>query len=265
MADIVSVCAFAFRVCSSSLTLRLFSICLSCYLSLALALALGVVLLCSPSRHHWATETQQHEADVDFEDESTAAAPSAVPMSLSTTHPLSQPYTLWFTRRANLKVDKYADIVKPVADIRTLEDFWVVYSFLTRVGAPQSTNLCDLHLFREGIMPFWEDDANRKGGKWICRLKKGLAPRLWEDLLLAVLGNHFPSGDEICGYVVSIRLNEDSLAVWNRNADKPEASYPIRDALRRVLALPSTTILEYKNHDQSLRDHTKIRGPDNKQ
>ena len=41
----------------------------------------------------------------------------------------------------------------------------------------------DYHLFKKGIKPMWEDDANRWGGKWIVRLKKGLASRYWEDLV----------------------------------------------------------------------------------
>ena len=52
----------------------------------------------------------------------------------------------------------------------------------------------DYHLFREGILPAWEDPANANGGKWILRFKKGLASRMWEDTLLAVIGDHFGLG-----------------------------------------------------------------------
>ncbi len=51
-----------------------------------------------------------------------------------------------------------------------------------------------------------QDDANRCGGKWIVRLRKGLASRCWENLILAMLGEQFMVGDEICGAVVSIRF-----------------------------------------------------------
>lgn len=43
-------------------------------------------------------------------------------------------------------------------------------------------------MFKEGIKPVWEDTANCKGGKWILRLKKGLSSRIWENLLLAMIG-----------------------------------------------------------------------------
>lgn len=29
----------------------------------------------------------------------------------------------------------------------------------------------------------WEDSANRRGGKWMVRLRKGIASRYWEDLV----------------------------------------------------------------------------------
>lgn len=51
----------------------------------------------------------------------------------------------------------------------------------------------------------WEDGANKAGGKWIVRLKKGLASRCWENLILAILGEQFMVGEEICGAVISIR------------------------------------------------------------
>ena len=77
----------------------------------------------------------------------------------------------------------------------------------------------DLNMWNEGIEPTWEDPNNAKGGKWIVRLKKGLASRYWEEILLALLGEQFTGipHDEICGAVVSCRYNEDILSVWNRN------------------------------------------------
>lgn len=53
---------------------------------------------------------------------------------------------------------------------------------------------------------FPQDDANKMGGKWIIRLRKGLASRCWENLILAMLGEQFMVGEEICGAVVSVRF-----------------------------------------------------------
>lgn len=51
-----------------------------------------------------------------------------------------------------------------------------------------------------------QDESNRSGGKWIIRLRKGLASRFWENIILAMLGEQFMVGEEICGAVVSIRF-----------------------------------------------------------
>jgi len=105
----------------------------------------------------------------------------------------------------------------------------------------------------------WEDDANKEGGKWIVRLRKGLAARCWENLILAILGEQFMVGEEICGAVISIRLHEDIISVWNRTANDQATTVRIRDTLRRVLNLPLNTIMEYKAHSESLRDHSSFR------
>ena len=108
----------------------------------------------------------------------------------------------------------------------------------------------------------WEDEANKEGGKWIVRLRKGLASRFWENLILAILGEQFMVGDEICGAVVSIRVHEDIISVWNRTASDQATTVRIRDTLRRILNLPQNTIMEYKTHNDSLRDHFSFRNTD---
>ena len=64
----------------------------------------------------------------------------------------------------------------------------------------------------------WEDEENKRGGKWIMRLKKGIADRYWEDLLLALIGDQFAeAGEEVCGAVVSVRSGEDVFSIWTKN------------------------------------------------
>jgi translation initiation factor 4E len=31
---------------------------------------------------------------------------------------------------------------------------------------------CDYSLFKKGIRPMWEDDANKRGGRWLIKKKK---------------------------------------------------------------------------------------------
>uniref|UniRef100_A0A3Q4N142 Eukaryotic translation initiation factor 4E family member 2 n=1 Tax=Neolamprologus brichardi TaxID=32507 RepID=A0A3Q4N142_NEOBR len=132
-----------------------------------------------------------------------------------------------------------------------VEQFWRFYSHMIRPG--DLTGHSDFHLFKEGIKPMWEDDANKMGGKWIIRLRKGLASRCWENLILAMLGEQFMVGEEICGAVVSVRFQEDIISIWNKTASDQATTARIRDTLRRVLNLPPNTIMEYKTHTDSIK------------
>ncbi|CAG2184555.1 EIF4E [Mytilus edulis] len=119
-------------------------------------------------------------------------------------HPLQFNYAIWFSRKSQGKSSaSYDQNLKLVGTFASVEQFWGIYSHLVRPS--DLTGHCDFHLFKEGIRPMWEDSANNKGGKWIVRLKKGLGSRCWENLILAMLGEQFMVGEEICGAVISIR------------------------------------------------------------
>lgn len=96
-----------------------------------------------------------------------------------------------------------------------MEEFFEVYKHLKR---PSNLPLVsDYHIFKKGVRPIWEDGDNKKGGKWIVRLKKGVADRYWEDLVFAIIGDQFAdASDEICGAVLSVRNGEDILSIWAR-------------------------------------------------
>jgi translation initiation factor 4E len=173
-------------------------------------------------------------------------------------HPLECPYTFWFHRRAGARnAENYERNIKKIGSFRTVEEFWAIYSHLERPNDLSGT--CDYHLFRKGVKPMWEDENNKAGGKWIVRLRKGFASRFWEDLLLAIIGGQFDVGNEICGAVVSIRYHEDILSVWTRTSDNREVKLRIHDILRRLLSLPANTTVEYKAHDQAIKDSSSFR------
>lgn len=197
--------------------------------------------------------------------ENEISSVSATSNSLApvTEHRLQYPYSLWFSSRTPGKqngLQSYDQNLKLVGTFSTVEKFWAIYSHLMRPSDLGSHS--DFHLFKDGIKPMWEDDANKDGGKWIVRLKKGLASRCWENLILAILGEQFMVGEEICGAVVSVRYAEDIISVWNKSAGEQATTIRIRDTLKRVLNLPPNTIMEYKTHNNSLRDNSSFRNTD---
>ena len=198
-------------------------------------------------------------------------------------HSLSYPWTFTYFKKVAIK--SYEENTYTLGTTSTVEDFWRLYVHLRRPVDERPT-VCDYHVFREGIRPMWEDEANVNGGKWIVRLKKGLAARYWEEAvraktlrrssepppprsalpvptsapqLLAVLGGQFRVGDEICGCVLSVRYQEDILSVWNRSADSRKVCMQIRDTMRSVMGLPLEATMEYKKHTDSMRDNSSYR------
>jgi len=176
-------------------------------------------------------------------------------------HRLQYAYSLWYSKRtAGSKTMSYDQNLKRVATFASVEQFWSYYSHFIRPS--ELSGHSDFHLFKDGIKPMWEDSANKDGGKWIVRLRKGLASRYWENLILAMLGEQFMVGEEICGAVISIRFQEDIISVWNKTASDQATTARIRDTLKRVLNLPLNTIMEYKTHTDSLRDNSSFRNTD---
>jgi len=178
-----------------------------------------------------------------------AFTPLAIPEG---EHRLQSQYCLWYSRRGPGKQTNNFDAnLKLLGRFASCEQFWAIYSHLVKPGELASHS--DFHLFKMGIKPMWEDEANKFGGKWIVRLRKGLSSRCWENLVLAMLGEQFMVGEEICGAVVSVRFQEDILSIWNRSACDQAVTNRIRDTFRRVLNLPPGTAIEYKAHNDSLK------------
>ncbi|KAI8598336.1 translation initiation factor eIF 4e-like domain-containing protein [Dissophora ornata] len=163
-------------------------------------------------------------------------------------------------RTPGSKIVNYESSMKKIATFGSVEDFWAVYSHLKRPH--ELPTVSDYHLFKQGVRPVWEDATNINGGKWIVRLKKGLATRYWEDLITAVVGDQFDVGSEICGLVLSIRGGEDILSLWNQSAHEGRINLKIRDTMKRVLNLPADTIMEYKTHNDALKDNSSFRNTD---
>lgn len=132
-------------------------------------------------------------------------------------HPLKDVWSFWYRppiSKAHGYIE-YENTLHGIATVKTAEDFWRIYSHLKRPSFLPVVS--DYHLFKKDIRPIWEDEVNRKGGKWVVRMKKGVADRYWEDLLLSLIGNQFgDAGEDVCGVVLSMRNGEDILSIWTR-------------------------------------------------
>ncbi|KAF5336001.1 hypothetical protein D9611_006325 [Ephemerocybe angulata] len=233
-----------------------------------------------PSSKHFSTSLSNGERSKSKDSSETSSA-----VSTPKVHPLRNTWVFWFRqqRSPGNKVIDYEEGIKKISAFGSVESFWSLWTHLAPPSALQPTT--DYLLFHSSIRrPVWEDPLNINGGKWIIRLRKGVADRLWEDLVLAVVGDLFDDcrtatgngngeaegdstsseagGDdmpEICGCTISVRQSEDIISLWNRVEADKQCRDKIRDTLRRVLNLPPSTIMEYKTNTDSMTDKSSFR------
>lgn len=83
-------------------------------------------------------------------------------------------------------------------------------------------------MFKQGIRPMWEDDANKSGGRWLINLDKKQRntdlDHFWLETLLCMIGEAFNGySDDICGAVVNVRPKGDKIGVWTANANNEDS------------------------------------------
>ncbi|KAF8967685.1 translation initiation factor eIF 4e-like domain-containing protein [Flammula alnicola] len=240
-----------------------------------------------PSSKHFSTTVNTSQPAASKDPAATSTPPSATATQV---HPLRNTWVFWFRqqRAPGNKIISYEEGIKKIAAFSSVESFWSLWTHLSPPSSLQPTT--DYLLFHTGIRrPVWEDPLNLQGGKWIIRLKKGIADRFWEDLVMAIIGDQFddcrskqdgsPKGKstvpvvtksedgsetstewpEICGCTISVRQSEDIVTVWNKVDGDPKLREQIRDTLRKVLNLPPSTIMEYKSNNDSMQDKSSFR------
>ncbi|KAG6910218.1 hypothetical protein DXG01_012353 [Tephrocybe rancida] len=251
-----------------------------------------------PSSKHFSTSV----STVVAADRSKESSPNSTSPSTTAVHPLRNTYVrtlrrvkpalvlnygsrwvFWFRqqRTPGNKITSYEDGIKKISAFSSVESFWSLWTHLSPPSALLPTT--DYLLFHTGVRrPVWEDPLNISGGKWIIRLKKGVADRIWEDLVLAIIGDQFDecrnteehevAGNwddksdasasewpEICGCTISVRQSEVIVSLWNRLDADPKVREKIRDTLRKALNLPASTIMEYKSNNDSMQDKSSFR------
>jgi len=129
-------------------------------------------------------------------------------------HPLQNRWTLWFFDNTFSK--NWEDNQRLVINFDTIEDFWrfvvfyllllqteesifmiavlltscflICFSLFNHIKpASELRQGCDYSLFKENIRPMWEDQANKRGGRWLITLEKKQRfsdlDRFWLDLV----------------------------------------------------------------------------------
>jgi len=191
------------------------------------------------------------------------------PNNFNVKHPLLSAWTLWFdspsTKGRNLPqtpisafpqtpllqtpgaaaAQGWMEDIKRVINFDSVEEFWGLYNnIIPPSQLPQKANY---YLFKEGIIPAWEDEANKNGGKWSIQMPKDKnranIDKMWLFTMLAAIGETFdpsPTGNAaeslITGVIVSTRPQFYRISIWTRlaPAGPEEESAKLRERIESV-------------------------------
>jgi hypothetical protein len=74
--------------------------------------------------------------------------------------------------------------------VKTIKAFWCVFNNLSPVDQLRERE--SYHLMRDTERrPVWEDELNAHGGMWSFRVKKEDTAAVWQEVLLAAIGEQF--------------------------------------------------------------------------
>ncbi|KAF3791099.1 Eukaryotic translation initiation factor isoform 4E-2 [Nymphaea thermarum] len=133
-------------------------------------------------------------------------------------HKLERRWTFWFDNQSKPKQGAaWGTSLRPVYSFDTVEDFWCLYDQIFKPSKLPGN--ADFHCFKAGIEPKWEDPVCASGGKWsVTSSRKQNLESMWLETLMALIGEQFEEGDEICGVVASVRQRQDKIALWTKTA-----------------------------------------------
>ncbi|OAY68362.1 Eukaryotic translation initiation factor 4E-1 [Ananas comosus] len=199
-------------------------------------------------------EEEMEEGEIESDAMDGGGAGMGMMGAPSQGHPLEHAWTFWFDNPSGKsKQAAWGSSLRPIHTFATVEDFWSLYNNINHpsklvVGA-------DFHCFKHKIEPKWEDPICANGGKWTISCTRGKSDTLWLHTLLAMIGEQFDYGDEICGAVVSIRGKQERIAVWTKNAANETAQVSIGRQWKELLDYKDT--IGFIVHDDA-KKHDKV-------
>ena len=183
-------------------------------------------------------------------------------------HPLHSKWTLWFDKGAR---GNWEDNLKSIVTIGSVEEFWA--SLNNFIRPTELANGANIHLFREGVKPAWEDAANKGGGRFLATLngsQRDSFDRLWINACMTCVGESLSLSsdnsnsnveelnleDLITGCVASMRRGGNRVAIWVRKAPSQRHLDLIAQHLNRLTgnvagaedSLASPFNFEYQPH-----------------
>ncbi|KAK8917059.1 hypothetical protein KSP39_PZI022338 [Platanthera zijinensis] len=200
-----------------------------------------------------AAESENSAGEQPFTEAAGPPVPGRSPRKTPPRHLLEHSWTFWFDNpSAKSKQAAWGSSIRPVYTFSNVEDFWGLYN---NIHPPSKMSVgADFHCFKYGIEPKWEDPVCSNGGKWTFSCSRSKVDTWWLYTLLAMLGEQFEHGDEICGAVVNVRAKQEKISIWTKNASNEAIQVSIGRQWKELLdygdAIGFILHEDAKNHDR---------------
>ncbi|AAG12639.1 eukaryotic translation initiation factor 4E, putative; 82364-84055 [Arabidopsis thaliana] len=154
-------------------------------------------------------------------------------------HCFQNSWTFWFdnpSSKSNQVI--WGSSLRSLYTFATIEEFWSLYN---NIHPPTKwVSGSDLYCFKDKIEPKWEDPICANGGKWTMFFPRATLESNWLNTLLALVGEQFDQGDEICGAVLNFRTRGDRISLWTKKAANEEAQLSIGKQWKELLGYNDT-------------------------
>ena len=173
-------------------------------------------------------------------------------------HPLQTSWALFYDSKKTVKPGgQWLDSLVHAHTVSSVEEFWAM---VCTVKKPSQIDLAahpnpNYHFFRQGVKPMWEDPANKEGGRWMVNLTTDEDLKntdfVWEEVLMALVGEYVDDQDLITGAVFSKRRGLFRVSLWTRQTEVRalDALLAAATKLRGILRLPAQIPIEFYPHD----------------
>ncbi|XP_010499472.1 PREDICTED: eukaryotic translation initiation factor 4E-3-like [Camelina sativa] len=154
-------------------------------------------------------------------------------------HLFQNSWAFWFdTPSSKSNQVTWGSSLRSLYTFSSIEEFWSLYN---NIHSPTKwVPGADLYCFKHKIEPKWEDPICANGGKWSMMFPKATLESNWLNTLLALVGEQFDQGGEICGAVLNFRMRGDKISLWTKNAANEEAQLSIGKQWKELLGYDET-------------------------
>ena len=138
--------------------------------------------------------------------------------------------------------EEFLEKIIKIADVSNINECWEVFQHLKKPN--QCPTGSDYHIFKKGIVPMWEDKANKDGGKLSVLLTWKYANVIWEEVTFNFAKGLLPYYDYINGIVISSRPRFLALSFWIKCRNTPMVE-KIRNAVSGLMQAPSSNCFDF--------------------